>query len=352
MQQAHDAINLFITVVHTFDQGPLVLDRVAGGAGIDLARLHQILRVKTRGSRQQLRPQLGPRAVQRQSQCRLDKALRQTLEHPRIAHGGKHQIFVTDVAHRAQQLNGLHHRVQVVRGLAHAHEHHFFDRPEHARQSHLGHDFGAAHLPYQAFAPGHAKHAAHRATHLARNTQAVTRQQHAFHRLAILQAHQQARRAVLPRVLLAQGGQACKRGAEYWQSLAHRRGHEAVQRPAPTVLGLGLSPQAQHALLVQGVRTPCTQMLADVLNAVHQAPTSVMRRDFIAQVAHLGTSTRFGQAIAHLAQLLKKRVDLLLLAIHLRIELVQQVFGKTGLDFQVNQAVFNRGGNVHGLYWT
>ena len=77
-----------------------------------------------------------------------------------------------------------------------------------------------------------------------------------------------------------------------------------------------------------------------------------MRRDFIAQVAHFSAASRFGQAIAHLAQLLNQRIYLLLLAIHLRIELVEQVFGKAGLDFQVDQAVFNRGGDVHGLYWT
>ena len=167
MQQAHDAIDLFVAVVHALDQGPLVLDRVAGGAGVNLARLHQILRVKARGSGQQLRTQIGPRGVQRQGQGWLDAALRQALENPRITHRGKHQIFVPDVAHRAQQLNGLHHRVQVVRGLAHAHEHHFFDRPERAGQRHLGHDLGAAHLPDQALTPGHAKHAAHRAAHLA-----------------------------------------------------------------------------------------------------------------------------------------------------------------------------------------
>ena len=46
------------------------------------------------------------------------------------------------------------------------------------------------------------------------------------------------------------------------------------------------------------------------------------------------------------------RVNLLLLAVDLCIELVEQVFGKACFDFQVNQAVFNRGWNVHGLYWT
>jgi len=77
-----------------------------------------------------------------------------------------------------------------------------------------------------------------------------------------------------------------------------------------------------------------------------------MRRNFITQVAHLGAATRFGQTISHLAQLLDQRVNLLLLSVNLRIELVEQIFGEAGLDFQVDQAVFNRGGDVHGLYWT
>lgn len=79
---------------------------------------------------------------------------------------------------------------------------------------------------------------------------------------------------------------------------------------------------------------------------------SVMRWNFVAQIAHFSATSRLGQAITHLAQLLNERINLLLLAINLRVELVQQVFGKTGLDFQVDQAIFNRGWNVHGPYWT
>ena len=175
-----------------------------------------------------------------------------------------------NVAHCAQQVDGLHHRVQVVRRLAHAHEHHFFDRPEGAGQSDLRHDLGAAHLPNQTLASGHAKHTAHCTTDLGRDAQAVTWQQHAFHRLAILQTHQQTRRAVLPRVLFAQRGQATQRLGERRQRIAHRRGHEARQRPAATVLRFSLGPQAQHALLVQGVGPQGAQVVADVLNAVHR----------------------------------------------------------------------------------
>ena len=77
-----------------------------------------------------------------------------------------------------------------------------------------------------------------------------------------------------------------------------------------------------------------------------------MRRNFIAQIARLCTATRLGQAVAHLPQLLNQRINLLLLAIHLGIELVEQVFGKARLDFEVDQTIFNKGWNIHGLYWT
>ena len=77
-----------------------------------------------------------------------------------------------------------------------------------------------------------------------------------------------------------------------------------------------------------------------------------MGRDFVAQIAHLGTPARFGQAVTHLAQFGDQRVNLLLLEIDLRVELVEQVFGETGLDFKVDQAVFDGRRDVHGLYWT
>jgi chemotaxis protein CheY-P-specific phosphatase CheC len=77
-----------------------------------------------------------------------------------------------------------------------------------------------------------------------------------------------------------------------------------------------------------------------------------MGRDLVAQIAHFGTTARLGQAVTHLAQLLNERVNLLLLAIDLRIELVEQIFSEAGFDLEINQAVFNWGGNVHGLYWT
>ena len=79
---------------------------------------------------------------------------------------------------------------------------------------------------------------------------------------------------------------------------------------------------------------------------------SIVRRNFVAQISHFCTSTRFGQTVAHLAKLLNQSVNLLLLSIHLCIELVEQVFAESGFYFQVDQAVFKGGIGVHGLYWT
>ena len=176
--------------------------------------------------------------------------MRQTLKHPRIAHGRKHQIFVPHVADGAEQIDGIHRCVQVVRGLAHAHEHDFFDRPQCAGQHHLRHDLGTAHLPDQAFSPGHAKHTAHGTAHLRRHTHAVAGQQHAFHGLAIVQTHQQTGRTVLPRMLLAQRGQARQSMAQSRQRIAHSGGHETLQRSSPAVLRFGLRPQPEHTLFV------------------------------------------------------------------------------------------------------
>jgi len=103
-QQPHDAVEFIRSVVDAFDQRPLVLDRIPRGTGIALARFHQILRVKARGARQQLGAQIGFGRVQRQRQRRLDLLLRQALEHAFVAHRGKHQVLVRDVARRAQQI--------------------------------------------------------------------------------------------------------------------------------------------------------------------------------------------------------------------------------------------------------
>jgi len=73
----------------------------------------------------------------------------------------------------------------LVRWLAQAHENHPADLAGRAGQGHLGHELGAADLAQQAVLARHAEHAAHGTTHLRRHAQAITRQQHAFDRLAV-----------------------------------------------------------------------------------------------------------------------------------------------------------------------
>jgi hypothetical protein len=211
--------------------------------------------------------------VQRQGQRGLHALLRQALEHPRVTHGAEHQILVADVAAGAQQMDGFQHRIQVVRGLTHAHEHDLVDRPQAARQRHLGHDLGAAQLALQAAGAGHAEHAAHGAADLRADAQTTARQQHAFHGLAVGQRHQQAFGAVVARVARLQLRQTGQFVRQCGQRMAHGQGHEAVQRPFAGVLRQGTCPQPQHTLLVSWVGPQGAQALADP-GDVHRQPRS------------------------------------------------------------------------------
>mgnify|MGYP006929324201 CR=1 FL=1 len=267
VQQAHDALALGVAVVDAFAQRPLVLDRVAGGARIALAGLHQFVGRHAWRAGQQLFAQTGLGGVQRERERGPDPALRQGLEHARIAHGGEHQVLVADVADGAEQVDRFEHVVQVVRGLAHAHEHHPLHRPRRARQRHLGHDLGAAHLAHQATLPRHAEHAAHRATDLGGHAQSTARQQNTLDHLTIGQRHQQARRAVLPRVFGHQARQTGEFVGQRGQRRHQRGGQETGRLAAPAELRQGLRPQAQHALRVAGVGAERAQALVEVFDA-------------------------------------------------------------------------------------
>jgi hypothetical protein len=109
-------------------------------------------------------------------------------------------------------------------------------------QGHLGDDLGAAELAQQAVPAGHAEHAAHRAAHLGGDAQAVPGQQHALHRLAVGQFHQQARGAVLAGVLGAQARQPRQFRGQGRQLGAERRGEEILGPVASPVVRQGLGP--------------------------------------------------------------------------------------------------------------
>ncbi len=204
--------------------------------------------------------------VQGQGQRGLDAALGQTLEDTRIAHGGKHQILVTDIALRAQEVDGLQHVVQVVSRFAHAHEDDLAHRAAAARQNHLGDDLGALDLTQQALATGHTEHAADCAADLGGHAQAVAREQHALHGLPVGEIDQQALGAILRGVHGAHARQGFEFLREFRQGLAQGLRHEILEPATAAILRLGLRPPTQHPFFVHGSRAQGAQSLSQGLN--------------------------------------------------------------------------------------
>ena len=220
----------------------MVLNRVTGLAGIRVRSSHQVLGLELRRVGQQVLAQLGLGGVQRNRQSGLDPAQRQALKDPGIPHRREDQVLVPDIALRAQQINRLQHIVQIVRRLAHAHENHFVNGPQSARQRHLGKDFTTAQLTQEPPLTRHAKLATHGTTDLAGNTEPAARQQHALHALPVLQAHQQAHRTVFAGVAALQHRQVFQGLRQPRQGRTQCSGHERFQRASPTVLRFGLCP--------------------------------------------------------------------------------------------------------------
>ncbi len=228
LEQAQDAIHLILVVVDALEQGPLVLDRESGRAGIGLAEVDQFVGCDLRRSRQQGLTQRRIGAVQGQGQRRLDPLLRQALEHAHVADGGEHQILVADAAVRAEQVDGFEHVVEIVCGLAHAHEYHLLYRAEASGEGDLGNNLGTAQLTQQSALAGHAEHTANGAADLTGHAQAVARQQYAFHHLPIGQLHQQARRTVGRWMFGTQPRQSVDLGAQRRQPCAHAQRQEVL----------------------------------------------------------------------------------------------------------------------------
>ena len=151
-----------------------------------------------------------------------------------------------------------------MRRLAHAHEDDAFDRPQAARQCHLGDDLGAADLADQAVAAGHAEHAADRAADLGGDAQAAFGQQHGLGGLAVVQAQQQADRAVVGRVLRAQLHQAAQLGQQPVPECTQRFAQAVLGRARAAWRGQRLRPLAQQALRLPGVGARRVQTGDDV----------------------------------------------------------------------------------------
>jgi hypothetical protein len=158
-----------------------------------------------------------------------------------------------------------------------------------ARQRNLGHDLGAAELARETALPRHAEHAADGAADLRRHAQAAARQQHAFDRLAVGQADQQARRAVGGRVLGAQGRQAGQFIDQGRQGLAQGLGQVMLDPPAPAVLRPRLRPASQHMRGVAGAGAQAGQSLSELLE-LHRRRG---RRKASGQAGSIDASDRF-----------------------------------------------------------
>ena len=90
-----------------------------------------------------------------------------------------------NIAHCAQQFDGLQHIVKIMGRLTHAHEDHFFHGPHLACQGDLRHHFTASQLANQTRLTGHAKHTTDRTPDLTGHTQPIAWQQHTFNRLTV-----------------------------------------------------------------------------------------------------------------------------------------------------------------------
>ncbi len=154
------------------------------------------------------------------------------------------------------------HRVEVVRGLAHAHEDHLVHPAQAARERDLGDDLATVELAQQAVLAGHAEHAAHRAADLGGHAQALARQQHALDRLAVGELDQQPG-AVLAGVLGAHAGQCAERGLELGQRGLQGLGQAIGFGARAGVERVPLQPGAQQAGLVAGSGAERAQMLAE-----------------------------------------------------------------------------------------
>jgi hypothetical protein len=130
-----------------------------------------------------------------------------------------------------QDPHGPQDVVEVVHGLAHAHEDHVLHRlsqnlPGH---QHLGHDLAGIQVAQVAESCGLAEGAAHLAAHLRRHAQRLVRPHRDHHRLA-LQAVAQAQQELV--------GRSIARSAAYgWQPHGELRSHRLRQRRILSVLG-------------------------------------------------------------------------------------------------------------------
>lgn len=275
LEQAQDGVEFVVAIVDALEQGPLVLDRVVDTAGVLFAELDQFFRRDPGRTRQQVRAQCSLGRVQGKSQRRLDALPWQGIEDTRVAHGGKHQVLVADIALGTEQVNGLEHVFEVVRRLSHAHEDHFLHRAQASRQHHLGQDFHARDLAYQAALACHAEAATDGTANLGGNAKPVARQQHALHHLAIGKRHEQAGTIVagMFRMDASQAVQLCR---ECRQGVAQGARQEMFGSPPlrTAIERLPTQPGTQDPALVNRQGVEGSEALGEVGEAHGEADST------------------------------------------------------------------------------
>ena len=120
-------VQLFVAVVDAFEQRPLVLDRIC------VARAY--CSPSSTSSAGSMRGARGSSCARNgafvecsdSASAGFTRRARQPFEYAPVADRGEDQVLVPDRAFGAQQFDRLEHVVQVVRRLAHAHEHDFAD---------------------------------------------------------------------------------------------------------------------------------------------------------------------------------------------------------------------------------
>jgi hypothetical protein len=148
--------------------------------------------------------------------------------------------------------------------FAHAHEHHLAHRAALACEHRLGDDLGAAKLALQTVAAAHAEHTPHSTTHLRRNAQPATRQQHALHHLPVDQFHQQSCDAFSGGVFTAQARQSMQFRFNGGQLIAQCKRKESLCGAVRSIVRANLTPAAQQTIFVARLGTEITQVLAEV----------------------------------------------------------------------------------------
>ncbi|EHN64093.1 AraC family transcriptional regulator [Comamonas testosteroni ATCC 11996] len=137
----------------------------------------------------------------------------------------------------------------------------------------------------------------------------------------------------------------CRAGNRWLEppaSLKLRNRHSAMRRPRSH------AGKARFALTEKATAAemPAARASAGILNLpqlkrkFQAQPQSVMRRQFVAQIAHRPPA--FWRLALEFPHLVDQQIDLLLLTVDRHIELFEQILGVAGLDLQLHDSLLQR----------